>query len=253
MQNEIDRLKKLENYRREFLGDVSHELKTPIFAIQGFAETLLDGALEDEEVNQVFLEKIVRNSERLNNLVNDLSAISMIETGQLKMQPEPFDVGVFLQEILDHVEHLLEKNEVLASLNVQQNLPMMVADRDRMRQVMANLVENAIKYNHIGGKVEVGANLNLNGEIRISVTDNGPGIAPEEIDRVTERFYRVDKSRSREQGGTGLGLAIVKHILEAHQSKLYIDSVLGKGSTFAFSLPSEHLVVVIPDRSRSKN
>lgn len=236
MQKEIDHLKQLENYRREFLGDVSHELKTPIFAVQGFAETLLDGALEDEEVNTVFVEKILRNAERLNNLVQDLSAISMIETGELKMHVSPFKIKPLIQEVAETLEVLLERNNVRMHIFIPDTLPHVLGDQERLRQVFANLMANAAKYNRAGGRVEVTARRMNEETLRISVTDDGVGIPPEDLPRVTERFYRVDKSRSREQGGTGLGLAIVKHILEAHQTHLHIESTVGKGSTFSFTL-----------------
>ncbi|MBL7977855.1 MAG: histidine kinase [Bacteroidetes Order II. Incertae sedis bacterium] len=245
MQTEINRLKQLENYRREFLGDVSHELKTPIFAVQGFAETLLDGALEDESVNHAFVEKILRNAERLNNLVEDLAAISMIETGELKMNIHSFELKLLVQEVADELEPLLERNEVQLFIFIPENLSLVKADRDRIRQVLANLLTNAIKYNRSGGRIEVTARRVGTKDVYISVTDDGLGIAPAHLGRITERFYRVDKSRSRDQGGTGLGLAIVKHILEAHKSHLDVESTLGKGSTFSFLLPIQPITLSI--------
>lgn len=243
MQSEINRLKQLENYRREFLGDVSHELKTPIFAVQGFAETLLDGALEDEAVNRVFIEKILRNAERLNNLVEDLASISMIETGELKMNLHPFELQTLVQEVADELEPLMLKNEIQLFIFIPENLSSVKADRDRIRQVLANLLTNAAKYNRSGGRIEVTARRIGAKDVYISVSDDGLGIAPEHLDRLTERFYRVDKSRSRDQGGTGLGLAIVKHILEAHKSHLDVESTLGKGSTFSFLLPIQPITI----------
>jgi two-component system, OmpR family, phosphate regulon sensor histidine kinase PhoR len=241
LEKEIRELKKIENHRREFLGNVSHELKTPIFAVQGFAETLLDGALDDERVNRAFVEKILRNAARLNNLVRDLSEISRIETGDLKMSFAPFSVRRLAAEVTESLELVARSREVTLHSLVPEDLPPALGDRERIRQVLVNLVDNAIKYNNPGGEVEVSARLLPAGEIKVSVVDNGIGLAPQDIPRVTERFYRVDKSRSREQGGTGLGLAIVKHILHAHDRKLMVESHLGRGSTFGFSLPIARL------------
>jgi two-component system phosphate regulon sensor histidine kinase PhoR len=236
MRTEIDRLKQVENYRREFLGDVSHELKTPIFAIQGFAETLADGALEDEEVNHHFLQKIVRNADRLNHLVNDLSTISRIETGEMKMNVVAFSLDDLLQEVVEEIEYVAQKTNIQLSLYVPQPLPLVQGDPERIQQVLVNLVENAVKYNQAGGKVEVSAKKISKSHVQVRIADNGVGIPAEDLARVTERFYRVDKSRSREQGGTGLGLAIVKHLLEAHHKTLHIESTHGKGSVFTFNV-----------------
>lgn len=238
LEKEIQGLKKIENYRREYIGNVSHELKTPIFAIQGFAETLLDGALQDHHVNQSFVEKILRNASRLNNLANDLSEIARLETGELKMTPEPFDLRVLVLEVIESLELAARGKAITLRCQVPDRLPVVLGDRERIRQVLINLVDNAIKYNNEGGHVEVVARLLPSRELKVSVVDNGIGIAPQDMPRLTERFYRVDKSRSRYQGGTGLGLAIVKHILAAHDRKLMIESTPGRGSTFGFTLPT---------------
>jgi two-component system phosphate regulon sensor histidine kinase PhoR len=241
LQEEIERLQQVEDYRREFLGDVSHELRTPIFAVSGFAEALLDGALDDERVRGRFVEKILTNAHRLDALTRDLAEISRIETGDLQMTMEPFDLRPLVQETVEAFERLAADRAIRLRTALPEALPHVVGDRNRLRQVLANLVENAIKYNDEGGRVEVTAYPLREGEtdvVRVAVTDDGIGIPEPLIPRLTERFFRVDKSRSREQGGTGLGLAIVKHILEAHGQRLQVESQLGRGSTFAFLLPA---------------
>ena len=237
LQSEIERLERLENYRREFLGNVSHELKTPIFVISGFAEQLLDGALDDETVNRKFIEKIGRNAARLDVLARDLLAISRIETGELQMTLATFDLGPLVDEVLDALDPVAEAKAVRVRLHVPPSLPPVRGDRDQLRQVLVNLVDNAVKYNNAGGRIEVSARPTDDGTVRVLVVDDGIGIPADALPRLTERFYRVDGSRSRAQGGTGLGLAIVKHILEAHGQRLQIESRVGYGSSFAFDLP----------------
>ena len=238
LQKEIERLERAENYRREFLGDVSHELRTPIFAVSGFAETLLDGALDDARVRRRFVEKIRSNAQRLEMLSRDLSAISNLETGRLQLHLSAFRLNELVAEIIESLERVARKREVSVVARLPDDLSLVTADRDRIRQVLTNLIENAIKYNEAGGNVEIVARRQPNeGAVRLSVVDDGIGIPASDIPRLTDRFFRVDKSRSREEGGTGLGLAIVKHILEAHGQKLSIDSREGYGSTFSFSLP----------------
>ena len=236
LEKELQGLKKVENYRREFLGNVSHELKTPIFTIQGFAETLIDGALNDEKVNRKFLRKILNNTKRLHHLANDLVEISRIETGELEMVMEPFSFIHLASEVIDNLEGVAKEKGVALKNRVSQDLPPILGDRVRLGQVLVNLVDNAIKYSNENGTVELVGRLLPSGEIKVSIVDNGIGIAPQHIPRLTERFYRVDKSRSRGQGGTGLGLAIVKHILGAHDTQMVIESRSGMGSTFGFSL-----------------
>lgn len=237
VRERISRLRRIENYRQEFLGDVSHELQTPIFAVEGFAETLLEGALEDPSVNRSFVEKIHRNARRLSALVNDLSDISQIETGSLRMNLLPFDPKQLAQESIEALEMSAEQSGVQLHSFIGRNVGQATGDRERIRQVLLNLLTNGIKYNNPGGSVELAIWQAGPDEITFSITDDGIGIEKEEVARVTERFYRVDKSRSRERGGTGLGLAIVKHIVEAHGSSLQIQSRPGHGSTFAFTLP----------------
>ena len=241
VQREMEALKEMESYRREFLGNVSHELKTPIFSIRGFAETLRDGALEDERVNRGFLEKILNNSDRLSNLAQDLAEISRMEMGELEMKLAPFDLRRVANDVVESLEPITEAQGVTVTNRVPGTLPPVVGDAIRIRQVLVNLVENAIKYNDAGGYVDVVARLVPTGEVKVSIVDDGIGIAPDDIPRLTERFYRVDKSRSRAQGGTGLGLAIVKHILNAHSRTLMISSTPERGSTFGFTLPTDAL------------
>ena len=237
-KKEIREMQRLADYRREFLGNVSHELKTPIFAVRGFAETLLGGALADERVNRSFVEKILRNAERLGHLVRDLSEVSRLETGELEMAMGPFDLGALVGEVVESLEPVAATREVALAQHVPAALPALVGDRERIRQVLINLVDNAIKYNHPGGHVEVVARRLAGGAVKVIVVDDGIGVAAEHLPRLTERFYRVDMSRSRRQGGTGLGLAIVKHILGAHGARLHVESRPGQGSTFGFALPT---------------
>ena len=235
LEKEIDNLKRIETYRRDFLGNVSHELKTPIFAIRGFAETLLDGALDREDVREEFVQKILRNADRLDILASDLSEIAKIETGELKMRVRPFNLEELIIEVVESLEPRASQRGINLGYRFSPDLPPAFADEARIRQVLMNLVDNGIKYTNERGHVGVAARL-TGDTIRVTVSDTGIGIAPEHIGRVTERFYRVDPSRSRAQGGTGLGLAIVKHILNAHGAQLVIQSESGHGTTISFSL-----------------
>ncbi len=244
MEKELNELKKIEDYRREFLGNVSHELKTPIFTIQGFAETLLDGALQDDRVNERFLSKILANTKRLRNLANDLVEISRIETGELEMVMHPFRLADVVNEVSYELEQFAESKNVTLYQQIPATLPLILGDKARISQVMINLVDNAIKYSNPAGSVEIIARATAEGRVKVTVADDGIGIASQHVPRLTERFYRVDKSRSREQGGTGLGLAIVKHILGAHGAEMVIDSKPNAGSTFGFTLQA---VVKTPD------
>ena len=227
-------MKKLEQVRTEFLGNVSHELRTPIFAIQGYVETLLDGAIADEKVNKNFLQKAMHHTNNLNNLINDLIDISMIESGQLKMSFRYFNIGEYLETLVQELSPLAEKKNIeLKLMPVKQSLQLF-GDKERLKQVLVNLILNAIKYTE-AGSVEI--SVADEGKFgRISVRDTGIGIGEADLDRIFERFYRVDKDRSRAVGGTGLGLAIVKHLVDAHGSKIEVKSELGKGSEFSFKL-----------------
>jgi len=236
LEKEMQELRRIESHRRDFLGNVSHELKTPIFAIQGFAETLLDGALDDERVNRSFVEKIRRNGIRLRNMARDLAEITRIETGELRMTEGPFKLQALVREVIESMEPLAEAKEMVLEYDVPTGLPPARGDAERIRQVLINLIENAIRYNTTGGRVTVSARRDGDA-LRVQVADDGVGIPPQHIPRLTERFYRVDESRARNQGGSGLGLAIVKHILKAHGQRLQVESTPNVGSTFAFQLP----------------
>lgn len=227
-----------ENFRRDYVGDVSHEIKTPVFAIQGFAETLLNGALDDLTVSRSFVEKIFHHANRLDSLAADLSEISRLETGALKLAMAPFELRSVLEEVCESLDVAARQKDIEVRVVVDDDIRMR-GDRERICQVLTNLVDNAIKYTDSGGWVEVRAMREPSGDILFSVQDNGLGLAPDEIERVTERFYRAEKSRSRNQGGTGLGLSIVKHILAAHGASLRIESHVGEGSVFSFTLPTE--------------
>lgn len=235
-QKEIEELRKLEQFRREFLADVSHELKTPIFAAQGFVHTLLDGALYDEAVSERFLKKAAKSLDGLDALVKDLVTLSQMETGAIKMNIERIDMHHLTDEIFEKLEKIAADRDVTLKIKPDTLSEVWVmADVQRIEQVMINLIENAIKYNNEGGKVIVHFDEQRK-HYEISVRDNGPGIPPEHLPRIFERFYRIDKSRSKERGGTGLGLAIVKHILNGHGSKVAVMSKVDKGTTFTFKL-----------------
>jgi len=235
-QKEIDELKRLEQFRREFLADVSHELKTPIFAAQGFIHTLIDGAIDDEHVRDKFLSKAAKSLDGLDALVKDLVALSQLETGEVKMSFEKVDLAHIVQEIFDQLEKIASAKRTFLKLRVDTPGPVWVkADPQRIMQVMTNLIENAIKYGNDNGKVLVSLEEDKK-HVLVAVKDDGPGIPPEHLSRIFERFYRVEKSRSKDRGGTGLGLAIVKHILNAHKSKITVMSKLDKGTTFRFKL-----------------
>jgi two-component system, OmpR family, phosphate regulon sensor histidine kinase PhoR len=235
-QKEIDELKRLEQFRREFLADVSHELKTPIFAAQGFIHTLIDGAVDDEFVRDKFLAKAAKSLDGLDALVKDLVALSQLETGEVKMHLERVDMQQITREIFEQLESIAEaKSTDLRIKSSFQGAVLVRADPQRISQVMTNLIENAIKYGNDGGKVVVGFEDDKK-HIVVSVRDDGPGIPPEHLSRIFERFYRVEKSRSKERGGTGLGLAIVKHILNAHKTKITVMSKPEKGTLFRFKL-----------------
>lgn len=234
-QREIDELKRLEQFRREFLADVSHELKTPIFAAQGFVHTLLDGAVDDLAVRDKFLAKAARSLDGLDALVRDLLTLSQMETGEIKMNRERIDLVALTQEVFEQLEPQAAKRSVSLQWQAPQPQVWVRADAYRMSQVMTNLVENAIKYGHENSKVQVAFEDDKK-EWLVSVKDNGPGIPPEHLNRIFERFYRIEKSRSKDKGGTGLGLAIVKHIVGAHKSKITVMSRIDKGTAFSFKL-----------------
>jgi two-component system phosphate regulon sensor histidine kinase PhoR len=235
-QKEIDELKKLEAFRKEFIADVSHELKTPIFAAQGFVHTLLDGAVNDKAVRTKFLQKAAKSLDGLDILVQDLLTLSHIETGQIKMHIEAIDLYKLTEEIFEQFEEKADKRDVSLRIEDPGQKVLVFADWQRISQVMTNLISNAIKHSYDGKEVVVSFEIGKKNVVT-AIKDQGEGISGEHINRIFERFYRVDKSRSREKGGTGLGLAIVKHILEGHNSKAEVESAPGKGSVFSFKLP----------------
>jgi two-component system, OmpR family, phosphate regulon sensor histidine kinase PhoR len=233
---EIEVLKERENFRREFIADVSHELKTPIFAAQGFVHTLLDGAIHDKDVRKKFLKKAAKSLDSLDLLVQDILTISQIESGDIKMHMGNFDILSMCKDIIDQLEEKAEKKDI--DLKVPKkyvNSIIVHGDYRRIYQVMINLISNGIKYTKKGGHVKINFET-LDNAVRVSVSDNGRGIPEVDLGRIFERFYRVDKSRSREKGGTGLGLSIVKHILDSHHSEIMVESEFKKGSRFYFEL-----------------
>jgi two-component system phosphate regulon sensor histidine kinase PhoR len=231
---DIARMKKLERVRTEFLGSVSHELRTPIFSTQGLIETLLNGAIDDKKVNRDFLRRALINTERLNTLLGDLIDISRIESGEMKLQFRYFDIIPFLRSVVSEMQTDAEKRSIALRLSGTGDDAIEVyGDRERLRHVMENLINNAIKYSEPGDQVSVYVKEKKE-SVEISVEDTGIGIAPHHLPRIFERFYRVDRDRSRDVGGTGLGLAIVKHIVEAHDAEISVVSEVGIGSTFTF-------------------
>lgn len=234
-QREIQELKRMETFRREFIADVSHELKTPIFAAQGFVHTLLDGAVEDKKVRTKFLKKAAKSLDGLDLLVHDLLTISQMETGEIKMHFENFDIVALTREVIDQLEGKAEKRNIKVTLEDSKQQHFVKGDYQRIYQVMMNLVSNGIKYTRKEGQVSIRFE-EQDGQIITYVKDNGRGIPPKDLKRIFERFYRVEKSRSKEKGGTGLGLAIVKHIMEGHDSTVQVESEVDVGSTFSFKL-----------------
>ena len=235
--HDLTRLKQLENTRREFVANVSHELRTPLSLIKGFAETLLAGAKDDPVVATRFLEKIEKHADRLSFLIEDLLTISRLESGQLQLHPQTVELHAAVQRVVDDLHGKAAEKKVLLINQVPDGVRVH-ADAERLQQVLFNLLDNAIKYGHTGEKVLVSAQPDAENLVECAVRDFGPGLPPEAIDRVFERFYRVDRARSREQGGTGLGLAIVKHIVQSHGGRAWVTSELGKGSEFHFTLPA---------------
>jgi two-component system phosphate regulon sensor histidine kinase PhoR len=233
---EISQLKQLEKYRREFLGNVSHELKTPIFNIQGYILTLLDGGLEDENINRRYLEKAEKSVNRLISIINDLESISRLESGELQLEYQRFDMVKLIEEIFEEQDRLAHERNIKLRLSHNSDKPVYVyADRKRILEALSNLIVNSIKYGKSGGHTLVEF-LDMDDNIVVEVADNGIGISEKDLPRIFERFYRTDKSRSREMGGTGLGLSIVKHIIEAHNQTINVQSKPDKGSSFAFTL-----------------
>ena len=234
-QREIEELKSMESFRREFLGNVSHELKTPIFNIQGYIHTLIDGAIKDENVNMQYLNRSSKSVDRMINIVEDLEMISKIESNQLELEFTRWNIVDHISEIFDVLEMKAKKRSVSLSVNNQSTNNFVEADRDKISQVLINLIENSIKYGNEGGHTKVHI-FDMGENLLIEIADNGAGITAEHLPRLFERFYRVDKSRSRSEGGTGLGLSIVKHIIEAHRQTINVRSTENVGTTFSFTL-----------------
>jgi two-component system, OmpR family, phosphate regulon sensor histidine kinase PhoR len=233
---EIKELKELELYRREFIGNVSHELKTPIFNLQGYILTLLDGGLEDKNINRKYLERAEKSINRMISIVSDLETISQLESGEIEMRYEKFDIIALTKEIFEFLEIKAKSKNIKLSFNRAYERPVFIyADKDRIRQVISNLVDNTINYGNNNGLTTISF-FDMADNILIEVTDNGIGIEQHHLPRLFERFYRTDKGRSRESGGTGLGLAIVKHLIEAHKQTINVRSTLGIGTTFTFTL-----------------
>lgn len=237
-RREINQLKHLENYRKEYLGNVSHELKTPMTSIQGYLETLLDGGMDDPRINRDYLTKANRNVERMVSIINDLESISHLESGQLKLNISEFDINELTKEVFSDLEFMASQRNIRLKIKSGCDRTFMVrADKKLIREVLVNLLTNSIKYGRDNGHTNVGY-YNMGENILVESSDTGIGIRPEDISRVFERFYRVEKSRSRDYGGTGLGLSIVKHIIEAHNQTISVRSTPNEGSTFAFTLKS---------------
>ncbi len=234
--HDLTRLKQLERTREEFVANVSHELRTPLSLIKGYVETLLDGARNNPEVSERFLRIIERNTQRLDLLIQDLLTISALESGRMKLNLQPVALHPLAEKVLSDLKKPADAKEV----KLVNDMPDMTAtgDASRLEQVFANLVDNAIKYGRAQGTVTVGGRKTDTNKIEVYVKDDGPGIPAESLERIFERFYRVDKARSREQGGTGLGLSIVKHIVQNHGGEVWAKSDLSKGTTFFFTLPA---------------
>lgn len=235
---ELDFLKDQESYRREFLGNVSHELKTPLFTIQGYVLTLLDGALKDKKLLEKYLKRTSKGVDRLIYIVKDLDLITKIESGTQTIESKPFNIIETIENVFELLEMEASKNTIKLVFDRAYPKPILVfADEERIQQVITNLVINSLKYGVSKGTTEISLEPLYDKKLLVRITDNGEGIDKEHMPRLFERFYRVDKTRSRDQGGSGLGLSIVKHIIEAHQEKIFVESELGVGSDFSFTLP----------------
>ena len=236
-KSEISEMKKQETFRREFIGNLAHELKTPLFTSESYILTLLDGAIDDDEVNKKYLKIAGKAIHRLNLIVKDLDLITKIESGESEIQRTDFDIINLAQNILEMLEITASKKNIKLLLEFNDKLPLRVnADNEKIQQVLTNLVENSIKYGKENGTTELVIQELTENKIIVRVTDNGLGIEEKHFNRLFERFYRVDQSGSRKGGGSGLGLAIVKHIMDAHDEKIYIESEFGVGSEFSFTL-----------------
>jgi len=235
-RSEIEQLRKLEAYRREFLGNVSHELRTPLFNIQGYISTLLNGGIDDPEVNRTYLKKAETNIERMVEMIEELQIISRLESGEMLLDESHFDLYSLCKEVYQHLEDLAKTKKISLIFGADTGIGLFVyADREKVRQVLVNLVTNSIKYGVDNGRTKISI-YDMVENYLVEISDNGIGIEEKHLTRIFERFYRVDKSRSRTEGGTGLGLAIVKHIVEAHGQTVNVRSTQGLGSTFSFTV-----------------
>ncbi len=233
-RNEIKLLKSKEQFRKEFLGNVSHELKTPIFSIQGYVLTLIDGALYDNNINKKYLKLAEKNIDRLIDIVDDLDKITKLETGEIDLKPTTFNITDLITDIAETIEYKAQKKEITISITGNKTVDV-YADKHQITTLIFNLIQNSINYGNKNGKTEITIS-KKNNLVYISIKDNGIGIPDSDLTKIFERFYRVDKSRSRDLGGSGLGLSIVKHIIEAHNQKIEVKSKINKGSEFIFTL-----------------
>jgi len=241
--HDISRLKELEKIRQDFVANVSHELRTPLTTIKGYTETLLDGALK-EEVAPQFLQVIQKHADRLTKIVEDLLALSKIESKEFYLKWEPISLSGLIDDVSDFVKEAAQKKKISISRSINPFSLKATGDRNYLEQVFINLLDNAVKYTPEGGEISISAVEKGEREIQVSIQDNGIGIPQEDLSRIFERFYRVDKGRSQELGGTGLGLSIVKHIIQAHGGRVWAESQLGKGSTFCFTLPKRSDTII---------
>lgn len=235
-QQQIKNLNQRENYRREFLGNISHELKTPLFTVQGYLLTLTDGAVEDKKITLRYLKRANKGVDRLISIVKDLDLISKLETENSTLKKQSFDIVKLTQEIFDMLEIKSKKRNITLCFDKKYFPIMVIADTEKIEQVLINLIVNSIKYGKVNGTTMVSFSSKEKDKLLIKVADNGEGIEREHLGRLFQRFYRVDKSRAREQGGSGLGLSIVKHIVEAHGEEIFVESKTQKGSVFSFTL-----------------
>jgi two-component system phosphate regulon sensor histidine kinase PhoR len=235
--NEIKRLKETEQFRKEFIGNLAHELKTPVFSVQGYILTLLEGGLEDETINRKFLKKASKGIDRIATVIEDIDTITRIESGTLMLDKKKFSIGELIKEVFEDLEEVAQEKNITLTKDKKEDANLSVfADKSKITQVLANLILNSINYGNVDGKTVVSVK-SQKGKILIEVIDDGPGIENIHLSRLFERFYRVEKSRSRNKGGSGIGLAIVKHIIEAHQENISVKSEVDKGTTFSFCLP----------------
>ncbi|MBN2119573.1 MAG: HAMP domain-containing protein, partial [Candidatus Omnitrophica bacterium] len=234
--HDVTNLRKLEKVRQDFVANVSHELRTPISSIKGYAETLLEGALKDKENAKDFLKIILSDSNRLAALIDDLLNLSKIESGKLSMETKPYKLRSLAEKVIASLKGQIENKSITIKMNIPKNLLDILADETRIKQVFLNLIDNAIKYNHPKGEISITAH-ETDDFVKVDIADTGIGIPNKDLPRLFERFYRVDKARSRELGGTGLGLSIVKHIIQAHNGEVSVQSVEGQGSIFSFTIP----------------